>query len=98
MRRVLSNYNADRKDLFRNEGLVYLATVKVSAADRFVLDQLRALWTVLEEQRRALGPGLKSFAQQAPRLEGGAGAVVESISRAGPGSLGLRVRKVVRRA
>src|SRR6516162_10896753 len=39
MRRILSDYNADRKDLFSEQGLAYLAQVAVSAADRFVLDQ-----------------------------------------------------------
>jgi transposase len=83
IRRLLSNYNADRKDLFRNEGLGHLATVKVSAADRFALDQLRALWTFLEEQRRALDQELKRFAAQAPAREAEARAVLASIPGVG---------------
>ncbi len=94
MRRVLSNYNADRKDLFRNEGLVYLATVKVSAADRFVLDQLRALWTFLEEQRRALDQELKRFAEQAPSREAETRAVLESIPGVGPVTIDIVLSEV----
>ena len=44
VRRILSNYNADRKDLFTEEGLVYLNKTSVIEADRFVLDQLIEEW------------------------------------------------------
>jgi hypothetical protein len=39
---VLANYNADRSDLFMADGRAALHTTAVSAADRFVLDQLVA--------------------------------------------------------
>ena len=83
IRRVLSNYNADRADLFRNEGLVFLAAVKLSAADRFVVDQLRALWESLEDQRAALDQELQAFAQKAPTREAEARAVLESMPGVG---------------
>jgi transposase len=83
IRRVLSDYNADRKDLFSAEGLEYLAAVKVSAADRFVLQQLRALWEQLEEQRAALDKELRAFAKQAPAAEAEARAVLETIPGVG---------------
>jgi transposase len=79
LRRILSNYNADRKDLFSAEGLAYLAEVKVAAADRFVLDQLRGLWECLENQLTALDKELRRFARQAPAREQEARAVLESI-------------------
>ena len=40
IRRILSNYNADRQDLFTRDGLKYLAEADVSSADRFTLNQL----------------------------------------------------------
>jgi transposase len=84
IRRVLGNYNADRKDLFSSEGLEYLTAVKVSAADRFVLKQLRALWEQLEEQRAALDKELRAVAKKAPSAEAEARAVLESIPGIGP--------------
>ena len=42
IRHVLANYNADRPDLFGPEGRDYLATVAVTRADRFVLEQMLA--------------------------------------------------------
>lgn len=79
IRRILSNYNADRKDLFHDEGLEFLASVKVSPADRLVLNQLRALWECLEDQRLALDKALVAFAKKAPAVEAEARAVLESI-------------------
>jgi transposase len=56
MRRILADYNADRKDLFT--GGAWDAAVEAagpSAGDRFVLDGLRAQWRSLEEQVAAVG-------------------------------------------
>src|SRR5262249_35433882 len=46
IRRVVSDYNADRRDLFTRAGLQYLLQVKkkFSEADRFVLQQLLTEW------------------------------------------------------
>src|SRR5207245_4181501 len=44
VRRILSDYNADRPNLFTAEGLAYLRAVDVSAPARFILDQLLAEW------------------------------------------------------
>jgi transposase len=94
MRRILSNYNADRADLFRNEGLVFLAEVQLSPADRFVLDQLRALWEYLEDQRFALDKELRAFAQKSPTLEAEARAVLESIPGVGDVTVDIVVSEV----
>jgi transposase len=83
MRRILSDYNADRKDLFSADGQAYLAEVKVSAADRFVLEQLRGLWTYLEEQLTAIEKELRTFARKAPVREAEARAVLSSITGVG---------------
>ena len=40
IRWILTDYNADRSDLFTSGGLKYLKQVKVAPEDRFVLDQL----------------------------------------------------------
>jgi transposase len=83
LRRILSDYNADRKDLFSAEGLAYLAEAKVSPADRFVLDQLRDLWEYLEDQLTAIDKELRAFARKAPAREAEARAVLASIPAVG---------------
>jgi transposase len=83
MRRILSDYNADRKDLFSAQGLAFLAQAAVSAADRFVLDQLRALWEHLEGQLAALDKELRAFAKKAPAAEAEARAVLGTIPEVG---------------
>jgi len=42
IRRLLSNYNADRRDVFTAAATEYLASLKLSSADRFVLAQYQA--------------------------------------------------------
>jgi transposase len=66
IRRLVSDYNADRKDLFSVAGWTSLEGIKLSVGDRFVLDQLHAQWRSLEDQVRALGKRLKEFAAAAP--------------------------------
>jgi transposase len=83
MRRILSDYNADRKDLFSAQGLAFLAQAAVSAADRFVLDQLRAQWEHLEGQLAALDKELRAFAKKAPAAEAEARAVLGTIPEVG---------------
>jgi transposase len=85
MRRVLADYNADRKDLFAAgvwEDAVDQAGV--SASDRFVLEQLRAQWRSLEEQVVAVNRRLKEFAAAAPPLEAEARAKLMTIPGVGP--------------
>jgi len=53
IRRIMSNYNADRPGLFSKAGQKYLAAVKVSTADRFVLDGLLEEWQ--QHRARQLG-------------------------------------------
>jgi len=84
IRRLLSDYNADRKDLFSTEGLQYLGQVPVSSPDRFVLDQLRQHWEHLERQLQDADQALRTFGQRAPAAEAEARAVLESIPEVGP--------------
>jgi endonuclease III len=84
IRRLLSDYNADRRDLFRRGVLAVAKEVPLSAADRFVLEQLVALWQELEAQILELGRQLKSFAAQAPAKEAEARAKLQTIPGVGP--------------
>jgi transposase len=84
VRHLLANYNADRKDLFSDEGLASLAALPLSAPDRFVLGQLLASWRHYEQQRAALDKELRAFAKKAPAAEKEARAVLESIPDVGP--------------
>jgi transposase len=84
IRAILADYNADRRDLFTPSGLKYLARVKVSDADRFVLDQLVAERQSLRDRLEALNQQLREFAKTAPVAEAEARAVVQSIPYVGP--------------
>ncbi|MBU0717643.1 MAG: IS110 family transposase [Planctomycetes bacterium] len=94
IRRVLSDYNADREDLFTQIGLTYLGKVAVSEADRFVLDQLRAAWEVSIAQLRAVEQRLRAFAQDAPSREAEARAVLDTIPGVGPGTVDVVVSEL----
>jgi transposase len=84
IRRILSDYNADRPDLFTAEGLAYLQQLAVSAAARFILDQLLTEWQQHQLQLQAIDKQLKQFAKSAPVAEQEARAVLESIPGVGP--------------
>jgi transposase len=84
IRRILMDYNADRKGLFTAEGLKYLGSVKLSGADRFVVDQLLDEWRHRAEQLKAMEARLKEFARQAPAAEQEARAALASIPGVGP--------------
>ena len=84
IRRILSNYNADRKDLFTRTGLTYLARVQVSTADRFVLDQLHEQWERYGGQLKAVELRLREFAASAPACEAEARTVLDTIPGVGP--------------
>ena len=94
MRRILSDYNADRKDLFSVEGLAYLAQVAVSAADRFILKQLRQQWESLEEQLVAMTKALRQFAKKAPAREAEARAVLATIPGVGSTTVDIVISEV----
>jgi transposase len=69
IRRILSDYNADRKSLFTREGRTYAGGLKLLAADRFVLDEL---WLSLEhygQRLHAAEQALREFARTDPPQE-----------------------------
>ncbi len=84
MRRILSDYNADREDLFGTAGAGYLKRVAVSDSDRFVLDQLLSSWLHHKAQLDQTDRKLRAFARQAPVREREARAVLSTIPYVGP--------------
>lgn len=84
VRRILADYNADRPDLFRADGLEHLAAVALSPADRFVVDQLRDEWEHRLEQLGAIDRRLRAFAREAPAAEREARAALRTIPGVGP--------------
>jgi transposase len=84
IRRVVSNYNADREDLFTEAGLAYLSRTSVLEADRFVLDQLLSEWRSYTEQMKEADKRLNEFAAEAPAHEAEARAILGTIPGVGP--------------
>jgi transposase len=84
LRRVVANYNADRRNLFTAEGLAYLRDqVAVSPADRFVLDQLLAELDHANGQLAVADRRLRQFAREAPLAEREARASLGSVPGVG---------------
>lgn len=83
IRRIASDHNADRRDLFSKCGLVYLATVPLSASERFAVDQLLVLLRTLHEQLLAVKQRIRQFATVAPPREARHRAVLRSIPGVG---------------
>ena len=94
MRRIAADSNADRKDLFTAKGWAALAQVKLSDADRFVLDQLHAQWRSLEDQVLELAKRLKGFAAKAPAKEAEARAELRTIPGVGPVTIDVIVSEL----
>lgn len=63
LRRILSNYNLDRADLFTLAGQEWLKTAAVSDIDRFCLDQLVVEWNDLVQRRTDVEQKLREFAK-----------------------------------
>jgi transposase len=79
IRRILSDYNADRKDLFSPQcGKTYLKQVPLRDADRFVIKQL---WSEYEEHQArllAVAKKIKAFAAKAPKREAEARQIIKT--------------------
>jgi transposase len=84
IRRILSDYNADRKDLFSTQcGKAYLKQVPLSDADRFVIKQL---WSEYEEHHArllAVTKKIKAFAAKAPKREAEARQIIKTAPGVG---------------
>jgi len=84
LRHILAAYNADVPNLFTAEGQEHLAAVPLSAADRFVSDQLLAELEQHQERLGAANRRLREFAAAAPLAEREARAVLDSVPNVGP--------------
>jgi len=85
IRHILSNYNADRKDLFSaNCGPAYFQEVPLSDVDRFVIKQLWAEWLDHVAQRLAVSKKIKAFVAKAPQREAEARAILKTAPGVGP--------------
>lgn len=69
IRRILSNDNLDRRDLFTAAGQEWLQSAPVSNIDRFGLDQLVGQWRDLVRQRTATEQRLREFAKEGSAQE-----------------------------
>jgi transposase len=83
VRHIVSDYNADRKDLFTAKGREYLTGLQVSASDRFALEQLLKEFDFHRTQLKDLTKQLKSFIAQAPAAEAEARELLGSIPGVG---------------
>ena len=83
IRRILSNYNADRRRLFSLEGLGYVRTVPVSPADRFALNQMLEEFAFGQEQLKAAEAELLRFGADSPLREQEARQLLRSIPGVG---------------
>lgn len=85
IRRILGDYNADRKDLFSAaRGLTYIQQVPLSDADRYVIGQLWEEYLYHDRQIRDLNALIKAFAAKAPAREKEAREVLKTIPYVGP--------------
>jgi len=94
MRRLVSDYNADRPDLFTEAGQEYLDQVAVSPADRFVLQQLQQRFQYYRVQMRDVDKALAEFARKAPLAEAEARAALESIPQVGPATVDVVISEL----
>lgn len=83
IRRILSHYNLDRKDLFTEVGREYLAQLTLLQADRFCVDQLTTQWEQLVLQRRAADQTLRDFAAAGSAQEQADRAILLTIPGVG---------------
>jgi transposase len=83
LRRILSDYNADRVDLFSIEGRTYLRGLRLSSADRFAADQILAECDFYCAQRQQAEWKIREFAEAAPATETEARALLRTIPGVG---------------
>jgi transposase len=84
LRRILSHYNADVKNLFTHGGRKHLESLRLSDADRFAADML---WEELNEHSdrlKRVDKQLQVFAQQATVAEKEAREILDSMPCVGP--------------
>ncbi len=75
---------AHRPNLFTQAGFRYLDKLEISAADRFVVNQLLDNWRVFTRQLNEINAELRSFGASAPAKEAEARALLDTIPGVGP--------------
>jgi transposase len=81
---ILSDYNADRKDLFSQQcGPAYFKGIALSDADRFVIKQLWSEWEDHQAHLQSLTKKIKAFIAKAPQREAEARAIIKSAPGVG---------------
>lgn len=83
LRQILSNYNADFASLFTIRGRRVCRDIKLSAADRFVMDQLWAEYDAHQQQIEEVESALREFAKSAPVAEAQARELLRTIPGVG---------------
>lgn len=84
IRRILSDYNLDRSDLFTVAGQAWLKTAVVSDVDRFCLDQLVDEWSDLVKRLEATDQKLREFAKSGSNQEQFDRALLRTVPGIGP--------------
>lgn len=83
LRRLLSNHNLDRRDLFTIEGLQFLEQVLLPGADRFCVNQLVAQWRAFRLQLEQVDKQIEAFAETGSRQEHQDRALLRTIPGVG---------------
>jgi transposase len=83
IRRLLSDYNADRRDLFSQRGQKAMVEVALTEVDQFLLNQLFSQLSSLELDLAILQRQLRKFAESAPAAEAQARQVLRSVPGVG---------------
>jgi transposase len=84
IRRILSDYNKDRKDLFSSQcGKAYLKQLTLSDADRFLIKQLWAEYEEHQVRLLVLTKKIKAFVAKAPKREAEARQIIKTAPGVG---------------
>ena len=83
LRRILSDYNADRRNLFTQAGRQVLAEIELSATDRFRVDELSQLLDFLQIGLERANRRLREFAAEGATTEQEARLLLRSIPGVG---------------
>jgi transposase len=83
LRRILSDYNVDRRNLFTRTGREALARFELSSVDRFRVDELSKLLDFLGSRLERANRRLREFAAEGAAVEHEARALLRSIPGVG---------------
>jgi transposase len=84
IRRIMSDYNADRRDLFSRKGLEYLAQLPLNDTDRYIVDDLLAQRADLDARLAKCKLRLLAFAKKGSQNEQRQRELLRSVPGVGP--------------